>query len=314
MEPPRTGWRTARGRPPLALQLKYLLTAFPASATNGGDQEQFAHAGLAAVMQALHANAIVTETEPVLSPLVKPLVEPLRIVMDTLDLEAISKLWTAASQPLRLSVGYDVSLVVIDTTARHTAGPPVKERRVVPAPTLGPRLGSVDPPRGSFGTAFTVEVAGLTAGTTFTLARETGDPAGPANGWPLTLVPNPPPGAVVLELPRADLAPGTRRIDAAAVEDGLLVGGDSIGVTVVPAITAPGGPIARNAVASLATAHAAADVEIFVGGTPLAPGRVTFVSPTQVDVNIPNTVAAGATDLALRANKVAGPPVGAVLT
>ena len=97
-------------------------------------------------------------------------------------------------------------------------------------------------------------------------------------------------------------------------EDGLLVGGDSIGVTIVPAITAPGGPIARNAVASLATAHAAADVEIFVGGTPLAPGRVTFVSPTQVDVNIPNTVAAGATDLALRANKVAGPPVGAVLT
>src|SRR5215831_15558671 len=84
MEPPATGWKTSRGRPPLALQLSYLLTAFPASTTNGGDQEQFAHAGLAAAMRALHENGVVTEADPSLSPLAKPLVEPLRITLDAL--------------------------------------------------------------------------------------------------------------------------------------------------------------------------------------------------------------------------------------
>ena len=32
MEPPNNGWRTARGNPPLALRLSYLLSAFPADA------------------------------------------------------------------------------------------------------------------------------------------------------------------------------------------------------------------------------------------------------------------------------------------
>jgi hypothetical protein len=124
MEPPATGWRTAYGRPPLALTLHYLLTAFPSSATNGGDQEQFAHAALAAAMQALHGNAIVGESDPKLSPLAKPLVEPLRITPDSLDLEALSKLWTATTQPLRLSIGYEVSLVVVDAARCTSRGRP----------------------------------------------------------------------------------------------------------------------------------------------------------------------------------------------
>jgi hypothetical protein len=284
MEPPATGWRTSRGRPPLALQLKYVLTAFPASATDGGDQEQFAHAGLAAAMQALHANAIVAEGDAALSPLATPLVEPLRITMDTLDLEAISKLWTAASQPLRLSVGYEVSLVVIDALDGHAAGPPVRTRRVAVVPTMGPRLLAVEPPRTSFGTDVTVTVEGLTEATTFRLARVDDDPADPAGGWVMTVVPSPPPGTVVLALPRADLAPGARRLDAESVADGLPAGRDSIGLTVVPAVTAPAGPIARGAATSLATAHAAADVEVFVGGVALPEASVTFVSATQVDV------------------------------
>ena len=192
MEPPATGWRTAYGRPPLALTLHYLLTAFPSSATNGGDQEQFAHAALAAAMQALHGNAIVGESDPKLSPLAKPLVEPLRITPDSLDLEALSKLWTATTQPLRLSIGYEVSLVVVDAAETHVAGPPVRTRRVAVVPTMGPRLRAVEPPRASFGDDVLVTAEGLTAGSVFTLARERGDPAGPAEGWPMTVVPTPP--------------------------------------------------------------------------------------------------------------------------
>ena len=70
-------------------------------------------------MRALHENAIVGDGGPVPSRRLRtPLVEPLRITLETLDLEAITKLWTAASQPMRLSVGYEVSLVVVDAPGR----------------------------------------------------------------------------------------------------------------------------------------------------------------------------------------------------
>jgi hypothetical protein len=305
MEPPRTGWRTARGCPPLALRLSYLLTAFPASATNGGDQEQFAHAGLAAAMRALHENAVVAEDDALLSALAAPLVEPLRITMDDLDLEAISKIWTAVSKPLRLSVGYEVSLVVVDSTQSHTPGPPVRTRRVAVAPSMGPRFVATSPSRVSHGIDFTATVEGLTSGTVFTLAREDGDPAGP-EAWPVTVVASAP-GLVTLRLTEPGLAPGARRLDASVSEAGLLLGRDSIGLTVVPRVLAPSGPLARGTPLTLDTVHAASDVEVFVSGQRVAPDDVSFVSPVAVSVTIPSATPAGAAEVMLRANKVAGP-------
>jgi hypothetical protein len=309
MEPPRNGWRSSRGRPPLALELRYLLTAFPSSESSAGDQEQFAHAALAAAMQALHANAIVHEADPALSPLAKPLVEPLRITIDPLDLESISKLWTATTQPLRLSVGYEVSLVVVDALDEHVAGPPVRVRRVAVAPTMGPRIRSVEPPRASFPDQLLVAAEGLTAGAVWTLARVDDDPAGPPEAWPMTLVTAPPapPGTVRMELPRADLAPGTRRLDVSMSEAGLLVGRDSIGLTVVPVVTGPSTPLAKGSPVDVDTAHAAADVEVFLAGMRLDPSSVTFTSPTELKITIPPATPAGPTEIALRAGKLAGP-------
>jgi hypothetical protein len=308
MEPPATGWRTARGRPPLALQLQYLLTAFPATTTNGGDQEQFAHAGLAAAMRALHTNAIIDEDDAALSSLATPLVEPLRITLDTLDLEALSKLWTATTQPLRLSVGYEVSLVVVDAPEQYVAGPPVQARRVAVAPTMGPRLRNVEPSRASFGDELLVTVEGLTAGATFTLARDANDPAGPPD-WPMNVVaaPPPPPGTVRLTLPSADLAPGARRLDVTATEGGLLVGADSIALTLVPVVTGANEPLAKGTPVALQTAHGAPDVEVFIDGVPLAPSAVAFGSATQADVTLPAITPGGQVEFALRAGKVAGP-------
>jgi hypothetical protein len=309
MEPPRNGWRSARGHPPLALELGYLLTAFPSSESNAGDQEQFAHAALAAAMQALHANAIVDESDPALSPLAKPLVEPLRITLDSLDLESITKLWTATTQPLRLSVGYEVSLVVVESLQAHLAGPPVRERRVAVAPTMGPRIGSVEPPRASFPDQLLVRAEGLTAGAVWTLARADGDPAGPSEGWAMTVVASPPapPGAVSLQLPRADLTPGARSLDVTESEAGLLVGHDSIGLTVVPIVTGPSGALAKGAPVDIDVAHAAADVEVFLAGVRLEASSVTFVSPTKVTITIPPATPAGPTEIVLRAGKLAGP-------
>ena len=311
MEPPQTGWRTSRGRPPLALRLSYLLTAFPASATNGGDQEQFAHAGMAAAMQAVHENAIIPEDEPVLSPLAKPLVEPLRISMEDLGLEDISKIWTAVSKPLRLSVGYEVSLVIVDSMQVHTAGPPVRSRRLAAAPSLGPRLVAVTPGRVGHGDAFTVAAEGFTAGTELTLAREEGDPSG-SGDWPLDVVESAP-GTVTLELPDPALAPGPRRIDAVASEAGLTLGRHSIGITVVPRVTGPSTPLAKGAPETLETVHAAADVEVFLGGKRVPPADVSFVSATEISVTIPSATPSGPADVMLRASKVAGPVTGLVI-
>ena len=307
MEPPNGGWRTARGNPPLALRLSYLLSAFPAAKTTGGDQEQFAHVGLAAVMQAVYENAVVGDGSPVLTPalatFVDPLVEPIRIVLDDLDLEAVTKIWTAASKPIRLSVGYGVSVVLIDPEKKYLAGPPVKTRRIGLAPSLGPRLGAVTPARASFGDEIDVEVEGLTNGSVFTLAHDPADPPGP--DWAMTVVPGAAPDHVTLSLPDANIAPGLRELQVAATENGLPFGHDAAALTVVPLLTGAPTPVPKNVSVSLHTAHAAPDVEVFVLGRRVQ--DVTFVSPTQVDVVLPTTTPSGPADVVLRAGKVAGP-------
>ena len=311
MEPPNTGWRTARGIPPLALRLSYLLSAFPAAKTAGGDQEQFAHVGLAAVMQAVYENAIVSDASPILTPalatFVDPLIEPIRIVLEDLDLEAVTKIWTAASKPIRLSVGYGVTVVLIEPEQKYVAGPPVKTRRIGLAPSLGPRLVAVTPSRTSFGDDFDIEVEGLTNGSVFTLAHDPADPPGP--DWALTVVPGAPADHVTLSLPDANIAPGLRELDVSATENGLPFGHDAIALTVVPVLTGAPNPVPKNTGVSFQTAHAAPDVEVFVRGKRV--DDVTFVSPTQVDVVIPAATPSGPADVVLRAGKVAG-PVGSV--
>jgi len=307
MEPPQTGWRTARGNPPLALRLSYMLSAFAAKDTDVGDQDQFAHAGLAAVMRAVYEHAIVGDGSPVLTPalttLLTPLIEPLRIVLDDLDLESLTKTWTAAGQPLRLSVGYQVSVVLVQPTTTYAAGPPVKTVRIGVPPTMGPRLVSLTPARASFGDTIDAEVEGLTAGAAFTLALQAGETA-PAD-WVMTTGTGGRPGHVNLGLPDPGIAPGLRQLDVVATDSGLPAGRDSIGLTVVPTVTPPGAAIAAGAPVTLDTAHAAPDVEVFLAGRRLA--NVTFVSPTQVTVVIPPGTPAGPAEIALRAGKVAGP-------
>ena len=311
MEPPQTGWRTARGAPPLALTLQYLLSAFPAPPTDAGDQDQFAHVALAAAMQALHANAIIGEGDPALAPSAGQLLEPLRISLEPLDLDALSKLWTATTDPLRLSVGYAVGLVVIESLDEHVAGPPVRTRRLAVVPSRGPRIASVDPARASFGDEILVAADGLTAGAAFSLARDPNDPAGPADGWPMLALATPPapPGHVRLGLPRDDLAPGARRLDVDAVENGLPFGGDSIGLTVVPVVTGPAGVLAKGVPLALDAAHAAPDVEVFLNGAPLAVATAPPPTATALTVTIPPATPPGAATIALRAGKVAGPDV-----
>jgi hypothetical protein len=135
--------------------------------------------------------------------------------------------------------------------------------------------------------------------------------------WPLTRSATAaPPGNVALDLPvgLADLVPGERALQAVDLEEGLPFGRDRIGVTLVPAVTAAIGSVARGATVALATAHAAADVEVFLAGVKLPATDVSFVSAMQVNVTIPNSAPTGAQALLLRAGKVAGPDAPVTVT
>ncbi len=305
MEHPRFGTTTARGFPPLALELDYVLTAHPGPLTAAGQESQFANRGLAAVMQALHQQAILAEGSAHLAAEVTPLLEPLRITHSALDLDGLSKLWTSVSQPMRTTVGFRVSLVTIDDTRTHVPGPPVRQRRFAVAPSIGATFTAVSPVRVAFGDNVSVQVSGATGAVTFSIRREAGDPAGPAQ-WPLA--------ATATGTNRFDLAvgpdtlaPGVRQLTVSGDLDGLPAGGDSAALTLVPTVLGTGGAVAAGAVATLNTAHAADDVEVFLDGLAVASTDVTFVSATQVDFVVPASTVAGSHQVGLRAGHTAGP-------
>ncbi len=305
MEHPRTGTTTARGFPPLALELDYALTAHPGPLTASGQEAQFAHRGLIAVMQALHEQSIVAEGSPNLAAEATPLVEPLRITHAALDLDGLSKLWTSVSQPMRTTVAYRVSLTTVEDSRTHIPGPPVQERRFAVIPSMGATFHSLTPSRVSAGSTVSVGLLGATGHVTFTLRREPDDPAGP-DEWPL-LATRTGTNRFDITIDPATLTPGVRQLSVTGLIDSLPVIGDRAALTVVPAVLGPTGPVAAGATVSLDTAHAGSDVEVFFDGVALDGADVTFVSATQVDIVVPSTAAAGSHEVALRTGRTAGP-------
>jgi hypothetical protein len=117
------------GPPPLALNLYYLLTAY------GQDNEDIsAHRLLGKGMRILHDNAILrrADIEAALADSdLQNQVERVRITPQPLSIEEVSKLWATFQTQYRLSAGYEVSVVLIDSSL------PVKAP--LPVLTRGPR-------------------------------------------------------------------------------------------------------------------------------------------------------------------------------
>jgi hypothetical protein len=120
------------GNPPLALTLHYLITAF------GKDNDTtlpYGHHLLCKAMSILYDHALLgpdeiraaTSASFPLSDLDKQ-VERVRITMQPLSLEEISKLWTGLVTQYRLSVGYEVSVALIDSTQPRKTPLPVLTR------------------------------------------------------------------------------------------------------------------------------------------------------------------------------------------
>ena len=120
------------GNPPLALNLHYLITAF------GKDNDTslpYGHHLLGKAMSILYDHALLgpdeirsatSATFPD-SDLDKQ-IERIRITLQPLSLEEISKLWTGLVTQYRLSVGYEVSVMLIDSTQPKKTPLPVLTR------------------------------------------------------------------------------------------------------------------------------------------------------------------------------------------
>jgi hypothetical protein len=99
--------------PPLALNLLYLVTPF----AQGRLDE---HRVLGEAMRVLYDHSIIKA--PLLKGLLENTAEQLNVDLCPFNLEELTKIWNAFNKPYRLSVAYEVRMVLIDSTNLRPIG------------------------------------------------------------------------------------------------------------------------------------------------------------------------------------------------
>ncbi len=141
-EIPGRGHPGSFGSPPLTIDLHYLLTAYgSANNPDGTTDETRAQFLLGSAMRVLHDFPVIGESletasnQPILDPSLHGQFEKVKLYLLPLSLEDVTKVWTALTLPYRLSIGYKVSLVQIESQAPRRYPQPVGE-----LPLAGPRI------------------------------------------------------------------------------------------------------------------------------------------------------------------------------
>ena len=129
---PRQNKPGETGHPPLPLNLYYLLTAF-----SGDKNEVHSHALLGLAMQVLHDHPLldpaqikdaISAEEDLKDSDLHEQIERVRITLQPLSVEELSKLWTAFQTQFRTSVSYQVSVVLIESQRPAKTPLPVLQR------------------------------------------------------------------------------------------------------------------------------------------------------------------------------------------
>lgn len=147
--------------PPLSLTLFYLLTPYAQSDPQTGNVA--AHEILGEAMRVFYENPVVPEAYLVLG--LRESRERLKIVLNTLDLDELSRVWATFTEPFRLSVLYEISVVQLDMLSESER---IMAQRVqsigvpdVRAPFSPPVVDRIEPASGPAGTAITLRGAHL---------------------------------------------------------------------------------------------------------------------------------------------------------
>jgi hypothetical protein len=192
--PSRNGAGAGIDRPPLALDLHYLLIAY-------GDSEYVPQVLLGLGMQALHETPFLYRQQianifappPPLSPLDTALatagladqVEMIKVTPAPLSTEDLSKLWTAFGGKFRPSAGYEATVVLIESTAPIQAALPVLSRNLSVLPLLEPSIIAVTPQYLPWAGALSLTLTGANlTGQGVTVVFDN-NPAAPQNPQPL---------------------------------------------------------------------------------------------------------------------------------
>jgi hypothetical protein len=146
-EIPRPTPQTSYGHPPLSLVLHYLLTPYGRLGGNGvagtSPDEVLAHYVLGSAMRVLHDNPALTNGStaaghPVLDASLDTAYEKMKLRLEPISLEDVSKVWTALGRPYRLSAAYEVSVIQIESRK-----PRSYPQLVGKPPPEGPRVRAV---------------------------------------------------------------------------------------------------------------------------------------------------------------------------
>jgi hypothetical protein len=141
--------------PPLSLNLFYLMTPYSQSDPEIGNAD--AHAILGEAMRVFHEHPIVPKEHLVDG--LQDSREQIKIIQNTLDLEELSRVWSTFTQPFRLSVMYEISVVQLDMPAESARPMPPLVRTIgvpeIRAPFLPPVVETIEPASGLAGSAVT---------------------------------------------------------------------------------------------------------------------------------------------------------------
>ena len=116
------------GNPPLGLNLYYLITAY------GEDKnETIGHMLLGKAMSILHDHPVLSKEEIKDALSISRLheqIERIRITPQPISIDEVSKLWTGFQSQYKLSVAYQVSVILIESTRPTTTPLPVLRRGI----------------------------------------------------------------------------------------------------------------------------------------------------------------------------------------
>jgi hypothetical protein len=141
-EIPGKGYPAAYGKPPLSLNLRYLITSYSAQ-ENQSSADLNAQTFLGDAMRVLHdfGNRIDSLTignsaagpigDPILDLELADEYERLKIVLHPASMDDLTKIWSALSEAnFRRSVLYEVTVIQIETVERRARPRPVETRRI----------------------------------------------------------------------------------------------------------------------------------------------------------------------------------------
>jgi hypothetical protein len=159
-------WQVKRGEPsrivppPLSLNLYYLMTPYAQNDQLTGNAT--AHQMLGEAMRVFHEHAVIPQNALVQD--LRDAAEQIKIMLNPLDPEELGRVWSTFSQPFRLSVMYEVSVVQLALHSQRPMGKRVQRTAVpeVRAPFRPPVVEQLDPVSGPAGAAITVSGQHLT--------------------------------------------------------------------------------------------------------------------------------------------------------